>query len=269
MALGRQQRAEDAIEGDRVSHVTLGYSALTEHLLQRFRRAGGVLQLDTEVLSLRWIAGETTLVLRSMPAQTESRSQRAVIAVPLGVLQAGRPQIDPAPASYAALDQMAMGQVHRISVLFKERFWATAGMADLRFLFTEEVVPGVWWTSAPSPMPVLTGWIGGRRAEKMTSNEFREKSMTALSRIFGLEESRLAGLIHSVHMHDWTHDRWSCGAYSYVRVGGIAASEKLSEPVANTLFMAGEHTDTSGHWGTVHGAMRSGVRAARQVLQSF
>ena len=40
----------------------------------------------------------------------------------------------------------------------------------------------------------------------------------------------------------------------------------MSEPVANTLFFAGEHTDTTGHWGTVHAAMRSGLRAATQIL---
>jgi monoamine oxidase len=28
----------------------------------------------------------------------------------------------------------------------------------------------------------------------------------------------------------------------------------------------GEHTDVTGHRGTVHGALRSGLRAARQVL---
>jgi hypothetical protein len=36
--------------------------------------------------------------------------------------------------------------------------------------------------------------------------------------------------------------------------------------VANTLFFAGEHTDTTGHWGTVHAALRSGLRAAAQTL---
>ena len=40
----------------------------------------------------------------------------------------------------------------------------------------------------------------------------------------------------------------------------------MSRPVEHTLFFAGEHTDTTGYWGTVHGAMRSGLPAARQVL---
>jgi len=34
------------------------------------------------------------------------------------------------------------------------------------------------------------------------------------------------------------------------------------------LFFAGEHTDTTGHNGTVHGAIASGQRAAREILKS-
>jgi monoamine oxidase len=40
----------------------------------------------------------------------------------------------------------------------------------------------------------------------------------------------------------------------------------MATPVLDTLYFAGEHTDLTGHWGTVHAALRSGVRAARQVL---
>ena len=36
-----------------------------------------------------------------------------------------------------------------------------------------------------------------------------------------------------------------------------------------TLFFAGEATDTSGHNGTVHGAIASGYRAANEVLQKM
>jgi len=39
----------------------------------------------------------------------------------------------------------------------------------------------------------------------------------------------------------------------------------MTEPVQDTLYFAGEHTDVSGHWGTVHGALRSGLRAAAQL----
>jgi monoamine oxidase len=43
----------------------------------------------------------------------------------------------------------------------------------------------------------------------------------------------------------------------------------LASPVADTVFLAGEATDTTGNNGTVHGAIASGYRAASQILESF
>jgi predicted flavoprotein YhiN len=40
----------------------------------------------------------------------------------------------------------------------------------------------------------------------------------------------------------------------------------MSQPVEDTLYFAGEHTDRSGHWGTVHAALATGVTAGRQVM---
>jgi len=42
----------------------------------------------------------------------------------------------------------------------------------------------------------------------------------------------------------------------------------MIQPQEKTLFFAGEHTDPEGHWGTVHGAISSGLRAAAQVLET-
>jgi hypothetical protein len=50
-----------------------------------------------------------------------------------------------------------------------------------------------------------------------------------------------------------------------VRMGGDGAQRELSAPLAGTLFFAGEACD-EGHFGTVHGAIASGKRAARELL---
>ena len=39
----------------------------------------------------------------------------------------------------------------------------------------------------------------------------------------------------------------------------------LAAPVAETFFFAGEATDPNGDLGTVHGALRSGQRAAKEM----
>ena len=93
-----------------------------------------------------------------------------------------------------------------------------------------------------------------------------DKACTTLGRIFGLRKQKIHALLRGCYTHDWQQDRFTLGAYSYVATGGLDASRRMTEPVADTLFFAGEHTDITGHWGTVHAAMRSGLRAAEQVL---
>ena len=67
-------------------------------------------------------------------------------------------------------------------------------------------------------------------------------------------------------VQDWQADPCSRGGYSYVRVGGEGARERLAEPLDDTLYFAGEATDVE-EAGTVAGALRSGERAAREVLK--
>jgi predicted flavoprotein YhiN len=54
-----------------------------------------------------------------------------------------------------------------------------------------------------------------------------------------------------------------------VPAGALDAVLKMATPVQETLYFAGEHTDVTGHWGTVHAAMRSGIRAAKQALTAM
>ena len=80
-----------------------------------------------------------------------------------------------------------------------------------------------------------------------------------VQRIF--KDARLAAAI----AQDWHRDPFSRGGYSYVLVGGMGAREALAAPLGDTLYFAGEATDTD-EAGTVAGALRSGTRAAREVL---
>ncbi len=69
-------------------------------------------------------------------------------------------------------------------------------------------------------------------------------------------------------VHDWQNDPYARGGYSFVTVGGDDARKQLAAPLEDTLFFAGEATDTEGEATTVAGALQSGIRAAREVLRS-
>jgi len=68
---------------------------------------------------------------------------------------------------------------------------------------------------------------------------------------------------------DWQTDPFTLGAYSYVPVNAITAPIALAEPVANTLFFAGEATNSDGNSGTIHGAIDTGYRAASELLSGM
>lgn len=278
-SLALQQRAEDSIDGDTSFHVRGGYSALTEALADRFAHAGGTLRLRSAVQEIRWQLGDVSAALTT--GETVE-ADGAVITLPLGVLQSDAVRFTPAPGNVQAhARRMRMGDVCRISLLFRKRWWAELrhpqqeALQKMSFLIPEERLAGahfnVFWTAFPSLDPVLTAWSGGPSAANfngMDDHTIAHIACGDLARIFGLTQDQVLNDMTSHHHHDWSHDPLSQGAYSWVPAGAVDASEQMSLPVESTLFFAGEHTDTTGHWGTVHGALRSGLRAAAQVMKS-
>lgn len=62
----------------------------------------------------------------------------------------------------------------------------------------------------------------------------------------------------------WAADPWARGSYSHCLPGRFGAREVLTRSVGGRLVFAGEHTEQSAY-GTLHGAHRSGIRAAAEA----
>jgi monoamine oxidase len=270
-SLGVQQKAEDASEGDRLFRLRGGYDQLPAYLAQRIVEYSGRVVTGTPVKEIRWGAGRAEVVT----AAGSFTAAKAIVTLPLGVLQRGCVAISPAPyAVLAAAGRLRMGQVRRFTLLFRERFWAKLSpqpaLDEMSFLFAFSEMPPVWWTPHPEASNSITGWVGGPRSQALAGLDDEELGVHAcstLARIFGLEKDRVLESLQSCFTHDWQKDAFAGGSYSYVATGGLNASRQMTEPVEDTLYFAGEHTDITGHWGTVHAAMRSGLRAAAQILE--
>ena len=83
-----------------------------------------------------------------------------------------------------------------------------------------------------------------------------------------MDRHSLESRLRAAFVVDWQADPYAMGAYSYVPVSAITAPMTLAEPVAGTLFFAGEATDSDGNSGTMQGAIASGIRAADEWLQA-
>jgi monoamine oxidase len=279
--LAQQQRAEDNIQGDRIFHIAHGYEAMPRFLCREFMAQGGTLLLRHPVGAIHWQKGHVMATGSDADGKRfEIAAERLICTVPLGVLQSGTVEFIPGVPNIAEpASRMKMGCAHRVSLLFRSRFWTQsehmqanptiAGeLQNLSFLFARDTVWPTWWTTAPRDLPVITAWIAGPRAAALESGQLKQLAIADIGRIFALAADDLQRQLVSVHCHDWQTDPHARGAYSYVPAGSVAASTLMSRPQAETLFFAGEHTDIEGHWGTVHAALNSGLRAAGQILQS-
>ena len=212
----------------------------------------------------------------------EFSAPRAIVTLPLGVMQAahsapGAVCFEPALREKASsLLSLYMGQTIRISLVFSQRWWeqAAAGresgaLNDMSIVFSHQEWFPTWWTHGTSA-PILTGWAASRRGERLSgkTGEFiRDKALESLANIFEFPPSELQATLQSWHVHDWRSDPYARGSYSYVGVGGEGAQAELAASLAGTLFFAGEATNSDGHHGTVHGAIATGERAARELLR--
>jgi monoamine oxidase len=243
----------------------------------------------------RWLAQDLTDIIRTRAVVTEIAWKRhavdirmregtpgavrrvsaraVVVTIPLGVLKA-RPGMrgsiafrpDP-PATRDAISRLAMGSVTKVVFAFDELPWSKVASAkDVGFLRTPDSDFTVWWSTGLSRAPLAVAWGGGPPAAALDLRPPAEIIATALrdlSRALGLSRSRLEASVRGTWLHDWQHDPFSRGAYSYPQVGGMNAGQALARPVEVTLYFAGEATSRA--WGTVEGALASGLRAARQV----
>jgi monoamine oxidase len=236
------------------------------------RKPHDSVRLRTIVKNIEWEPG----VVHVDSTKGGFAAKAVIITLPIGVLQArpgdpGAVSIHPAlPRHEDALALVTTGPVTRIVMLFREEFWRKGKLAKLGFLQSPDLDVPAWWTLAPLRAPMLVAWAGGRRGAALallSIDERRDRAIAAAARAFGLPRARLASLLVDSWTHNWEQDPFARGAYSYPLVGGSKASAALARPVRGTVYIAGEATVEEADSGTVHGAIRSGRRAATQVAR--
>jgi monoamine oxidase len=272
-ALVKQQRAEATINTDRLFRLDGAYADIPTYLAEQFVAAGGELKLSAPVTKITWRRGEAGVQFQDAGGVSQLRANRALITVPLGVLQAEVIEFVPRPnAVLKHANRLVMGEAMRLILVFKEKFWSEH--SDLSFLFAPSERPSTWWTPMPHETPMLTAWAGGPKAASLlrliapdgNAGALLSQTLSSLARIFGRSPADLRSRLLSWHLHDWQRDPYSRGAYSYVPADASDAPDHLRGPFEDTLYFAGEHTDTAGHWGTVHAALATGTAVAHQLL---
>jgi monoamine oxidase len=202
--------------------------------------------------------GEGTIRVQTDAGDIDAR--RLVIALPLPVLR--RLPFAPALPAWklAALDRVALGHAAKLHIPLERAAPVSAVMS---------VPDRYWcWTATGgdgSVAPVLNCFAGSPDAlDRLAVADGPE---TWLERVRLLRPDLKTATGPAV-LTTWTDDAWARGAYSTAGLATQAGDEDRLAAPAGPLHSAGEYT--AGPWsGLMEGALRSGIRAARDIATNL
>lgn len=201
-------------------------------------------------------------------------ADRAVITVPLGLLRAGLPTLDPLPPleQQKAIGRIGYGAgiLGKIYLRFPRRFWPDQPKwfgrlpdgPDRRGTFNT-------WVSHvdETGLPILLSFANGATAARLdrsaSDEEVKEVAMSSLRQMFGDDIPQPEGMLYP----RWLSDPWSLGGYSYPGLGSTSEDrETYARPLGNRVFFAGEATEPV-EYGTVHAALWSAEQTAEALFR--
>jgi monoamine oxidase len=264
LALREEWMARDDGEHGRIAE---GYGGLIDYLATECRRHGGAIHLGAAVVAIDE-TGDGIAARCHDGAVFEADA--AILTVPLPLLSEIVLPLAARERAAAAAD-IGFGNVVKILLRFATKWWADQGgrdLADLSFLLSDATVP-TWWTQHPASYPVLTGWLAGPKADRVSSltpSELVDMGLASLAEIFALPVDRIRRELVASRAINWGNDPFARGAYSYATPKTRAAQSALSKSDSGAIFFSGEALYAGPDMGTVEAALASGQETAQTIL---
>jgi monoamine oxidase len=228
--------------------ITEGNQALAVALADRL---GTRVRLGTAVREVQWDADG----VRCLTGDGVVVADRAVLAIPAPLL-ADLPITPSLPlAVHEALHRLPYGEAAKLHLALRSTPAPSAVMSVAHRFWT--------WTATDGRgrvAPIVHSFAGSAAA--LEQLRVREGPVTWRARISALRPD-LDLLEGEASLTTWSDDPWSRGAYS--ADAPAPHDEVLLRTPVGRLHLAGEHT--AGEWsGLMEGALRSGERAAEEIL---
>jgi monoamine oxidase len=213
---------------------------------------GEAVHLSSPVRRVRWSQNAVNVVTDHSEVETDA----VVVSVPTAPL--AEIEFDPPleGATADALRSVTYGQNSKLFLRLRSPAPPSAIMS----------VAGHFWTYTQlgpdgEPAPFVTGYAGTMPAIEALGGaggvERWVAAVVALREDLDLEPE-------SAMLSSWNDDPWVRGSYSARTISSPLRDDDLVRPIG-PLYFAGEHT--AGEWhGLMEGALRSGQRAAEQIL---
>jgi monoamine oxidase len=220
------------------------------------------IRLNTPVSAVIWKPDGVTVYAGGSPYE----ARRCIITAPVSVLMSI--QFDP-PLSEDKRRAIAAFRIEPATKLlyrFREPLWD----ADLTYMAHTGLVAR-WWTPGygrGEPSPLISAYIMAERARQIDAlpeTDALARGMDDLSRLLDVPIESIYRQCAAAKRVSWALDPYALGGYAHVPPGHADARVTLAQPEGGALFFAGEATAYDSNPQTVHGALESGWRAAREA----
>jgi monoamine oxidase len=196
-------------------------------------------------------------------------ADHVVVTVPLGVLVSGRIEFAAplARSRQRAIGTLRTGLLNKCCLRFDRVSWPD-GADWLQWLGPRDGLWGEWVDLAHcTGAPVLMGFNAGAEAaeiERLDDAAAVASAHEALKSMFGSGFP----MPRAAQITRWGQDQYALGSYSYNAIGTRPATRKklAGADWDGALVFAGEAT-SARFFGSAHGAILSGRKAARQILK--
>jgi monoamine oxidase len=253
----REMKADHA--GKHEFRIRQGYSAL----LKWYSRDLPI-QFKTSVRDIKWNKDGVTVITTG----EIFRAPRCIITVPVSILTLRIIRFDPV-LSKDKQDAIAAFKTEPATKLiyrFPQPFWDS----DLTYM----AHPGLatrWWTPGygREGAAVICCYVTAQQArilDELPEEQALTWGLTELNGLLEMRETDLRKACLEARRVSWGKDAYARGGYAHVTPGMAHIRPILARPEGNVLFFAGEATAYDTNPQTVHGALESGWRAARESM---
>ncbi len=257
---GTFERNSDVVGGAQESRFIGGSQRVP---LALARRLGDRVALAAAVTRIEHVDG------RAVVHTTRGRvaARRVVVAAPpKQVLDMALPGM---PAGRRTLlAKMQMGRLMKCDAVYEKPFWREDGLTGFGLADSGAVRVAFDNGVRDTGHGILLAFVGGstwRQYGSLSRAERRAAVLQGFARMFG--DKALKPIEYTEH--DWTHERWTRGGPVAIYPPNVMATYgKHLHRRYGRVHWAG--TETSTYWtGYMDGAVRSGKRAAVQVLEKL
>ncbi len=195
-------------------------------------------------------------------------ARAAIVTLPTTILAEFRVKFAPAlPDKVAAAAGLPLGVVNKLFLrlddvgareLARESDRHLVGALDRVETGSYQIQPHGW--------PVVAGFFGGALSAALERDGLAAMTAFAADELASLFGTSIKQHLSPIAASTWGLDGFARGSYSMALPGHAGDRAKLSAPVDNRLFFAGEACSVA-HFGTAHGAYMSGEVAAAAIVK--